>query len=107
MRTKLYATTTAPWRPAGPAGPAGLAGPVGLAERCAARRDPGHLPALSLESLHERLGDYIQRLVANTRPYNADTDWLKHTLAYAAEGGPRLKSRPVTITRFEPKPRVY
>src|SRR6187401_1761948 len=29
--------------------------------------------------LHERLGDYIQRLVANTRPYNADTDWLRHS----------------------------
>src|SRR3954470_6453848 len=26
--------------------------------------------------LHERLGLYIQRLVAATRPYNADTDWL-------------------------------
>src|SRR5213083_1028043 len=29
--------------------------------------------------LHERLGDYIQRLVANSRPYNADTDWLRHS----------------------------
>ena len=26
--------------------------------------------------LHERLGKYIQRLVAATRPYNPDTDWL-------------------------------
>src|SRR5207302_6470401 len=26
--------------------------------------------------LHERLGTYIQRLVAATRPYNPDTDWL-------------------------------
>src|SRR6187455_1427292 len=25
--------------------------------------------------LHERLGKYIQRLVAATRPYNAETDW--------------------------------
>src|SRR3954469_11964462 len=25
--------------------------------------------------LHERLGKYIQRLVAATRPYNPDTDW--------------------------------
>src|SRR5262245_16155409 len=25
--------------------------------------------------LHERLGQYIQRLVAATRPYNPDTDW--------------------------------
>jgi succinate dehydrogenase / fumarate reductase flavoprotein subunit len=40
-------------------------------------------------------------------PERNDSDWLKHTLAFAAEGGPRLKTRPVTITRFEPKPRVY
>src|SRR6184192_2944608 len=26
--------------------------------------------------LHERLGTYIQRLVAASRPYNPDTDWL-------------------------------
>src|SRR5213083_3712459 len=26
--------------------------------------------------LHERLASYIQRLVAATRPYNPDTDWL-------------------------------
>src|SRR5438093_7458703 len=26
--------------------------------------------------LHDRLGKYIQRLVAATRPYNPDTDWL-------------------------------
>src|SRR4026209_139474 len=26
--------------------------------------------------LHERLGKYIQQLVAATRPYNPDTDWL-------------------------------
>ena len=29
--------------------------------------------------LHERLGDYIQRLVSNTRPYNPHTDWLRHS----------------------------
>jgi succinate dehydrogenase / fumarate reductase flavoprotein subunit len=40
-------------------------------------------------------------------PERDDAAWLKHTLAYAAEGGPRLKTRPVTITRFEPKPRTY
>jgi succinate dehydrogenase / fumarate reductase flavoprotein subunit len=40
-------------------------------------------------------------------PERNDGDWLKHTLAFAAEGGPRLKTRPVTITRFEPKPRIY
>src|SRR3954451_15870083 len=29
--------------------------------------------------LHERLGIYIQRLVAASRPYNPDTDWLIHS----------------------------
>ena len=29
--------------------------------------------------LHERLGTYIQQLVAATRPYNPDTDWLRHS----------------------------
>ncbi len=29
--------------------------------------------------LHERLGDYIQRLVSNTRPHNPDTDWFRYS----------------------------
>src|SRR5262245_55834151 len=29
--------------------------------------------------LHERLGKYIQRLVAATRPHNPETDWLTHS----------------------------
>src|SRR5690242_14640631 len=29
--------------------------------------------------LHERLGKYIQRLVAATRPYNAETEWLQRS----------------------------
>src|SRR6186997_1743128 len=29
--------------------------------------------------LHERLGQYIQQLVANTRPYNPETDWHIHS----------------------------
>ena len=41
--------------------------------------------------LHERLGNYIQRLVAATRPYNPDTDWL-HPLAVGA-GRARRRSR--------------
>ena len=41
--------------------------------------------------LHERLGDYIQRLVANTRPYNPDTDWLRHSRVGA--GRDRRRSR--------------
>jgi succinate dehydrogenase / fumarate reductase flavoprotein subunit len=40
-------------------------------------------------------------------PERNDTDWLKHSLAYRAEGGPDLRYKPVTITKFKPKPRTY
>ena len=40
-------------------------------------------------------------------PERDDVNFLSHTLATRAEGGPRLSYKPVTITRFEPKPRVY
>ena len=40
-------------------------------------------------------------------PERNDTDWLRHTLASREEGGPDLRYKPVTITRFEPKPRTY
>ncbi|HYI21719.1 MAG TPA: succinate dehydrogenase flavoprotein subunit [Candidatus Limnocylindrales bacterium] len=40
-------------------------------------------------------------------PERNDTDWLRHTLASREEGGPDLRYKPVTITKFEPKPRTY
>ena len=40
-------------------------------------------------------------------PERNDGDWLKHSLIYQAEGGPDLRYKPVTITRFQPKPRTY
>jgi succinate dehydrogenase / fumarate reductase flavoprotein subunit len=40
-------------------------------------------------------------------PDRNDVDWLKHSLAYRAEGGPKLAYKPVTITKFQPKPRTY
>jgi succinate dehydrogenase / fumarate reductase flavoprotein subunit len=40
-------------------------------------------------------------------PDRDDETWLKHTLAYRTEKGVELKYKPVTITRFEPKPRTY
>jgi succinate dehydrogenase / fumarate reductase flavoprotein subunit len=36
-----------------------------------------------------------------------DENWLKHTMAQKGEKGPVLSYKPVTITRFQPKPRVY
>jgi succinate dehydrogenase / fumarate reductase flavoprotein subunit len=40
-------------------------------------------------------------------PERDDVNWLKHTLAYLEPEGVRMSSKPVTITRFEPKERVY
>ena len=47
--------------------------------------------------LHERLGDYIQRLVSNTRPYNPDTDWLRHSPSELVEAGVDLGASPRAI----------
>ena len=42
-------------------------------------------------------------------PERDDTNWLKHTLAFRdpESGIMSLRYKPVTITKFEPKPRVY
>ncbi|HLY36103.1 MAG TPA: succinate dehydrogenase flavoprotein subunit [Candidatus Limnocylindria bacterium] len=42
-------------------------------------------------------------------PDRNDTEWLRHSLAFAdpAGGQPRLDYKPVVVTRFEPKARVY
>jgi succinate dehydrogenase / fumarate reductase flavoprotein subunit len=40
-------------------------------------------------------------------PRRNDTDWLKHTLAWLKPEGIEIKYKPVTITRYEPKERVY
>jgi succinate dehydrogenase / fumarate reductase flavoprotein subunit len=40
-------------------------------------------------------------------PERDDQNWLKHTLAYLTGNGVELRYKPVSITRFEPKPRTY
>jgi len=40
-------------------------------------------------------------------PERDDRNWLKHTLVEKTATAPRLFSKPVTITRFKPQPRVY
>jgi MoxR-like ATPase len=47
--------------------------------------------------LHERLGTYIQRLVAATRPYNPDTDWLIHSPSELVEHSVDLGASPRAI----------
>jgi succinate dehydrogenase / fumarate reductase, flavoprotein subunit len=36
-----------------------------------------------------------------------DAGWLRHTLVRHTDQGPELSYKPVTVTRFQPKPRVY
>ncbi len=40
-------------------------------------------------------------------PARDDVNFLAHSLAYKGEGGPTLRYKPVTITKFQPKPRTY
>lgn len=40
-------------------------------------------------------------------PERDDENWLKHTLVHTAGEALELSYKPVTITRFEPKPRTY
>jgi MoxR-like ATPase len=47
--------------------------------------------------VHERIGDYIQRLVAATRPYNPDTDWFTHSPSELVERGVDLGASPRAI----------
>jgi MoxR-like ATPase len=47
--------------------------------------------------LHERLGKYIQRLVAATRPYNLETEWRHHSPSALVERGVDLGASPRAI----------
>lgn len=40
-------------------------------------------------------------------PERDDTNWLKHTLAWYKNGGIELRYKPVVITKYEPKKRIY
>jgi MoxR-like ATPase len=47
--------------------------------------------------LHERIGQYIQRLVAATRPYNPEIDWLERSPSELVERGVDLGASPRAI----------
>jgi MoxR-like ATPase len=47
--------------------------------------------------MHDKLGMYIQRLVAATRPYNPDTDWHVHSPSELVEHGVDLGASPRAI----------
>lgn len=75
------------------------------------------LEALELESLLGLANVILDSAIARKEsrgahfredyPIRDDQNWFKHTLAQRTDNGPRLFYKPVTITKFKPKPRVY
>lgn len=55
------------------------------------------LPRTESRGAHSRI-DY---------PKRDDQNWLKHTLAYCTDEGPKLRYLPVTITKWQPAARTY
>jgi succinate dehydrogenase / fumarate reductase flavoprotein subunit len=94
----------------------GRYGKVGV-ENKARRFNTDLLEALELESLLHLAEAIVASALrreesrgAHSRedfPERNDEAWLKHTLIQKSEEGPRVFYKPVTVTRFEPKPRVY
>jgi MoxR-like ATPase len=57
--------------------------------------------------LHDRLSDYIQRLVAATRPYNPEVDWRTHSPSALVERGVDLGASPRAIICWGRLAKVY
>jgi MoxR-like ATPase len=57
--------------------------------------------------LHQNLGRYIQRLVAATRPYNADTDWRHRSPSDLVERGVDLGASPRAIIAWSRLAKVW
>jgi succinate dehydrogenase / fumarate reductase flavoprotein subunit len=65
--------------------------------------DCAEATAVSAEARRESRGAHARE----DFPERDDGEWLKHSLAYRTDEGPQLRYKPVTITTFQPKPRVY
>jgi succinate dehydrogenase / fumarate reductase flavoprotein subunit len=82
-----------------------------------ARFNSDLLEALELEGLLELAETILVAALAREEsrgahyredfPDRNDDQWLKHTLVQRTDRGPKASYKPVTITRFQPKPRVY
>jgi succinate dehydrogenase / fumarate reductase flavoprotein subunit len=66
--------------------------------------DCAHATVSSAENRTESRGAHYRE----DYPDRDDNEWLKHTLAYLkADDRVEFNYKPVSITRFEPKERVY
>jgi succinate dehydrogenase / fumarate reductase flavoprotein subunit len=65
--------------------------------------DLAHVMALGALKRTESRGGHARR----DYPNRDDVNWLKHTLAFFTEQGPKLEYKPVTITAWQPVERKY